>query len=343
MDVMSVLVDGGLVLFFGTMVVKCAVHYRRLFLPRYGRAHRLIGLVLLLYLLVGMADARRTCKFLPSSLIWPYDALLSIIGAATAISAARDFGPAHRRVTNEASGVLDEAATVTHAEMLEHSFYQGLNLVQISFLHLLPLPLFVNSAPARAALALLATAPWLLRSRFPVNSFSKNYSQPGIGGKTALVRVLYRMKKYQYLLYKHALLHGLNASVAVHGGLTTSGMGGSGGSGSGTTGLATSESFRLYWLCLNTAYVFEFFMQTLVKRGYLSQSAMLVLQQALMLVSTSAALSVLVAVRAAPALLSLGLNLTHRGQELTNFACVLVCAWLLPPSSAVVGGLTLSL
>jgi len=25
--------------------------------------------------------------------------------------------------------------------------------------------------------------------------------------------------------------------------------------------------FRLYWLCLNVAYVCEFFMQTLVKRG----------------------------------------------------------------------------
>ena len=27
---------------------------------------------------------------------------------------------------------------------------------------------------------------------------------------------MYRVKKYQYLLYKHALLHGLNASLAVN-------------------------------------------------------------------------------------------------------------------------------
>lgn len=43
-----------------------------------------------------------------------------------------------------------------------------------------------------------------------------------------------------------------------------------------------SRKRTLYWLCLNTAYVFEFYMQSLVKRGYLSQGAMLVCQQVLM-------------------------------------------------------------
>ena len=42
-----------------------------------------------------------------------------------------------------------------------------------------------------------------------------------MGGSTPLIRVLYRLKKWQYLLYKHALLHGLNASVAVDGGYYT--------------------------------------------------------------------------------------------------------------------------
>ena len=48
----------------------------------------------------------------------------------------------------------------------------------------------------------------------------------------------------QYLLYKHCLLHGLNVSAAIDG-LT----------------LATDAPFRMYWLCLNTSYVFEFFLQ----------------------------------------------------------------------------------
>ena len=38
------------------------------------------------------------------------------------------------------------------------------------------------------------------------------------------------MKKWQYLLYKHALLHGLNASVAVDGG-----------------SIVSTTFFRTYW------------------------------------------------------------------------------------------------
>ena len=56
---------------------------------------------------------------------------------------------------------------------------------------------------------------------------------------------------------RHFLLHGLNVSVA---------MGGGGGGGEGAALVGTAH-FRLYWLCLNVAYVCEFFMQTLVKRG----------------------------------------------------------------------------
>ena len=48
----------------------------------------------------------------------------------------------------------------------------------------------------------------------------------------------------QYLLYKHCLLHGLNVSAAIDG-LT----------------LGNDAQFRMYWLCLNTSYVFEFFLQ----------------------------------------------------------------------------------
>ena len=125
---------------------------------------------------------------------------------------------------------------------------------------------------SRLALAACVVLPWRWRVLFPVNSFSANYKTEGVGGKSRLIRFLYRMKKWQYLLYKHCLLHGLNASVAA----TDSGA------------LVHERHFRLYWLCLNTAYVCEFFMQTLVKRRYMSQNWMLALQQLLMSVSTVA-------------------------------------------------------
>ena len=86
--------------------------------------------------------------------------------------------------------------------------------------------------------------------------------------------------------------------------------------------------FRLYWLCLNTAYVMEFFLQTLVKRGYLPQPALLWLQQVLMCVSTFAAFAPLRHVLLWPALLSLGLNFARRHREMSNTLCVLAAALL---------------
>ena len=59
-----------------------------------------------------------------------------------------------------------------------------------------------------------------------------------------MVPLLYRLKKYQYLTYKHCLLHGLNIGVALSG-----------------DALARQPAFRLYWLCINAAYVMEFFLQ----------------------------------------------------------------------------------
>ena len=160
-------------------------------------------------------------------------------------------------------------------------------------------------------------SPWLARSRFPVNPFSANYTTPGKGGTSELIRLLYRLKKWQYLLYKHALLHGLNASVALDGG-----------------SIAGTRYFRTYWLCLNVAYVCEFFMQTLVKRQYMSQAWMLTLQQLLMAVSTLFALQVLQSVHALPALLSLGLNLKRRGREVSNGMIVIGVAFALRHASA---------
>ena len=103
---------------------------------------------------------------------------------------------------------------------------QGLNLVQVLFLHSLrvfpplqptmvmppssiPQPDLVRRVGALAAvwgalpllqlsphlsLALLATSPWLFRSRFPVNPFSANYKDLP---SATLIGVLYRLKKYQ--------------------------------------------------------------------------------------------------------------------------------------------------
>ena len=64
------------------------------------------------------------------------------------------------------------------------------------------LPLRQLAAGLHSLLARLL--PWLARSRFPVNSFSANYKTPGVGGTTPLIRFLYRLKKWQYLLYKRA-------------------------------------------------------------------------------------------------------------------------------------------
>merc|ERR1712014_50422 len=121
-------------------------------------------------------------------------------------------------------------------------------------------------------------------------------------GSTALIRVLYRLKKYQYLFYKHALLHGLNVTMAVSDGTTD--------------GLVLRDHFRPYWLCLNTAYVFEFYLQTLVKRNYMTQNCMLTLQQLFMAASSMAAVKVLAeSVHIIPSLLSLTLNMLRRRRE----------------------------
>ena len=233
-------------------------------------------------------------------------------------------------IVNAASGILDPAATVTPSEMWEHAFYQGLNLVQAAYLHAVPALSDRPSPALRLGCGWLTAAPWLLRHRFPVNSFSANWratrqreerqerQQEQAGTKalgrtstpTRLVRRMYMLKKGQYLLYKHVLLHGLNASLAVD----------------GAAAFASERHFRQYWLCLNTAYVLEFFMQTLVKRRYMAQWWMLLLQQTLMLVSTVAALQVLANVKPLVCALSFGLNFARRGREVSNGVIVLAAA-----------------
>jgi len=260
-----------------------------MFLKPYARRHRVAGLVHSIWLIFGFVSI--VINFVPALY---YDLLLGLSGIVLTLTAASDFR-SHRFVTNTASGTLQQDATVTYDEMLEHSFYQALNLVQVVYLHTVHHDV---PRPARLAAAALATAPWAFRDRFPVNRFSDNYTKQPAG---TLVAILYRLKKYQYLLYKHCLLHGLNITVAISGNC-----------------IADNLAFRLYWMCLNTSYVMEFFLQTLVKRRVLGQQTMLQMQQMLMLVSTFAALQVMGYVWLPVALLSLVLNLVHRHHDVTN-------------------------
>eukprot|EP00300_Choanocystis_sp_HF-7_P041763 c854_g1_i1.p1 GENE.c854_g1_i1~~c854_g1_i1.p1 ORF type:complete len:305 (+),score=56.41 c854_g1_i1:32-946(+) len=271
-----------------------------IFFRRYAINHRILGLTYLTWLLVGLV-ARAGITIVPEFM---YDVTLCCLGVALTLTAAFDFRKGHEHVRNIASGALDDKATVTFSEMIEHSFYQGLNVLQIVFLHLGPrLP----TVP-RALLALAVTSPWIWRHRFPINKFSDNYTKHGTT-PTSLIGILYRLKKYQYMLYKHFLLHGLTATVAAS-----------------SFPIASDPAFRLYWLALNTAYVMEFFLQTLVRRRRISQTRMLRMNQFLMVVSSVVAVQVLARVAIVPALLSLALNFANRGKDFVNFAIVLCVA-----------------
>jgi hypothetical protein len=268
-----------------------------MFVKRHGRYHAITGLLYLLWISWGFF-ALLVPKLISMSIpAFVYDVVLGIIGTVLTLYAANEFQ--HKNVKNFASGTLDEHATVTYGEMIEHSFYQALNLVQIIFLHLFS---FYPGMPVYFRLLALffVTSPWLLRDRFPVNKFSDNYKE--IDEKsTTLIRLLYRIKKYQYVFYKHFILHGLNITVAVN-----------------DISIANNRGFRLFWLLLNLSYVMEFFLQTLVKKNYMSQSTMLSLQKILMSAASLSSTSVLRVINFPAALASLILNFTNRKQDLFN-------------------------
>lgn len=272
----------------------------RVFTKRHGRRHAITGAIYLCWLLLGFVDAVYSINGFTA---WIYDALLGVLGILLTLSAAADFQ--HKKVKNVASGTLDEHATVTHGEMIEHAYYQGINLIQITYLHALQLSINLG---LRVVCCLLVTAPWYLRDLFPVNRFSDNYNK--IDSKSnAFIRLLYRLKKYQYVFYKHFLLHGLNISLAIS---------------NDPKDLSTKDYFRMYWMLLNTAYVMEFFLQTLVKKSYMRQATMLWMQQILMLASTFAAFYVLRSVNVYVACLSLILNFVNRKHDFENTLLVLM-------------------
>lgn len=294
--------------YFVVIAVACA-WYVRAFTGRIGRRHRLCGAAHLAVLCwrafrshdadVGVAIARLE------------DAALAVSGCILTASAYGDFAEAHARAKpNKASGTLHAKATVTGDEMLEHLFYQIVNAVQIAYLWHCDSEFFRSAGFAwRCAACAAATSPWLFRARFPVNSFSANYSE----GALDFESTLYRLKKWQYVLYKTVILHGLNVSMIF-------------AEDDDAYALVRSSGFRAFWLCLNAAYVLEFFLQTLVKRRYIHQRTMLALNQALMAISTYAVIPVLRAVVISAAATCVVLNFKNRKREMQNVAWAIFIA-----------------
>ena len=164
-----------------------------------------------------------------------------------------------------------------------------------------------------------------------MHPFSDNYNKLD-KRSTLLIRILYRLKKYQYIFYKHFLLHGLNLSLALYSLNTwylipipeqhTN-------ANATQLELGNNRLFRLYWLLLNTSYVMEFFLQTLVKKNYLLQSTMLYLQQLLMFASTCVAIFVLQHVKITLAFLSFFMNMINRKYDFSNICIIFAFALLL--------------
>jgi hypothetical protein len=286
-------------------------------------SHRVAGMLQLLWLIVGsIAPASPSRSLL-------YDAILGCLGILVTWTASQDFPHKHWRNREGVSGTLSQHAIVTRDEMIEHLFYQVLNLLQSLYLHAIPrLPFDWQRFLALGAVS----APWLARDRFPVHPFSQNWkaetqgplrgeepdshpsqSLPGYK-QGALETFLYRVKKWQYLLYKHVLLHGINMIVCLQ---------------PRSAALAHDPAWRLYWVCLNGSYVMEFFLQSMVKRRAIGQFTMLFLNRWLMLVSTLAAGLVVWRIASVPYLFlssaSLVWNVVHRGQDFSHVVA-LACA-----------------
>mmetsp|Transcript_30267 Transcript_30267/g.67072 ORF Transcript_30267/g.67072 Transcript_30267/m.67072 type:complete len:395 (+) Transcript_30267:28-1212(+) len=362
---------------------------RRLFLEPVGRSHRLAGLLHFGCIIFGAlavvsppnhhhhhhqllgddgnidSSDRDTSEWR----VWSYkcllyDICLGVLGTAATLTAARSFP--HRTISNAPgqSGTLSQKAYVTQDEMIEHSFYQVLNLVQVMYLHgvtwLWNMPSLeqqqqpqlvlvssmlgtkggnqeqllssIRAIVLRLMAVLAATSPWLLRHYFPVHSFSANWIKKGLTrGKqyqqqeTAtewLETRLYQIKKWQYLFYKHVILHGLNLSVAFPAASAAASL-------SPMPPLTLTMPWRIFWICLNASYVMEFYLQSLVKREFLSQQSMLILQRVLMTASSvSAMLAVANVVRPEFCIMSVVLNFTNRGRDVLNVMLVAVLAAL---------------
>lgn len=337
-----------LVFLFFLILYRVLISNPSVFMKRHGRKHAITGFVYLVWISYGFVDLFRTKAAIsndtPNDLLqqnssaysyFLYDVVLGILGTVLTLYAAFEFK--HKNVVNVASGTLDEHATVTYGEMIEHSFYQVLNLIQIIFLHgmVIITQQFREDIPNNKKstfylsihffMLAFVTILWNLRHLFPINKFSDNYNKND-EKSTNFIRLLYRIKKYQYVFYKHFLLHGLNLSVVycyhqmVHGEVSRV-------ASDNILSFLNSKYFHMYWLCLNFSYVMEFFLQTLVKKSYLKQQTMLLLQQILMLASTIVAVHLLRYVSVPLSLLSLVLNFTYRKHDFLN-TFLIFAVWL---------------
>jgi len=257
-----------------------------------------------------------------------YDIVLGILGITATLTAARDFP--HKYIQNAPgqSGTLSVKAMVTYNEMIEHAFYQFVNVWQALYLHfstvLLPAWIPENHSQQqqhqqqryydatniclRGFALFLVTAPWWVRRQFPVHSFSANWIQTPSNKRSMMETLMYRMKKLQYLFYKHVILHGLNLTIFLQSTWWQR-----------QRYLIATKEWRVFWLCLNTSYVMEFFLQSLVRRRVISQTIMLILNRYLMVVSSFAAIqAVFNIVRWDLCVLSLLLNIFHRHHDVTN-------------------------
>lgn len=323
-----------LAIFFAIVFKFVFANGGKLFLGRFGRTHRIVGAVYLCVLLLGVIDL----KFHQLNHL-VYDVTLGITGTVLTLTAANDFR-SHKHVKNVASGILEKKSTVSYTEMVEHSFYQMLNLFQAIYLHahayILTNPTSLSNDGSEVyrygvclGLLVFVTMPWNFRYLFPINKFSANYntkSNPKLKESSKpfdLLRFLYRLKKQQYLLYKHFLLHGLNISVLLS---TLSILDKSSGV---AIPIVQRQYFRLYWMALNSAYTMEFFLQTLVKRNYMAQQTMVNLNQFLMFISSIAAFYVTLNVNILIGTASLVLNFIHRGHEMINVLGISLCSLVL--------------
>jgi hypothetical protein len=259
------------------------------------------------------------------------------------LTAASDFP--HKYVSNISvgdyvqSGTLHKKAIVTQSEMIEHSFYQGLNLCQAMYLHVM-CHLRDANILVRFFFLWLVTVPWYFRSLLPVHSFSHNWKlyikhkqqqeqqqqqhQTGVaaaeeeassGTRCARKKVwtidgedmeviMYKIKKAQYIFYKHFIFHGVNQSALI--------------SVDTTKEIPYSSSWRTFWILLNASYVMEFFLQTMVKRRVFDQSTMLFYNRFLMASSSLGAMVVLKYVKLWIVCLSVLLNFCHRHHDVSN-------------------------
>ena len=342
----------GLCLFFSLLLLSLLISPikpNKLFFDKHGRHHRLLGALNLLWLVIGISNfiVYQPIKYIATSdhsddidsinqkninsyaiQCLTYDIILGILGILSTLTAAINFP--HKYITNKPgeSGTLSNYAIVTQSEMVEHSYYQIVNLCQAVYLHMITYWVVSDVSSSRLILLLLVTLPWAVRRKFPVNSFSANWTTKQQQSDTISkekfkvfkrssnnhINNMYRIKKWQYVFYKHVILHGLNISIA----FPREGISSLTNIDNIDLPLPLTTEWRIFWIALNTSYVMEFFLNSLVKRDILSQQYMMILNGLLMCSASLAAVCVVNSVRLEAAMLSLLFNFGNRGHDVIN-------------------------